>query len=237
MSGSALGLSTKMNIIAKQVSDGVQMIDANIVLVANEVNVSIFTLAWMLENGIVDSKDLDGEVTVTNLTVFLKTNQFELTIVPNRVQLSLKPSKLSAESSAERTLIRILEVLPHTPIYAVGLNIAYMLTPPTSTSFTEWNEQLFSPSLKLTPDLESHEGIRFGTYISWDVLGSRLRLDVKPMNAQSKDGSQIEFMRAGFNYHTELSQENPTEDAVELIHRWSDVLEHSLEVARTISTK
>lgn len=223
-----------MNVIAKQVSDRIQIIESSIVLVANDVNVSIFKLGWMLENNIVSAEELDGEVSVTDLTVLLKTKSFELTVVPNRIQMNIRPVDLVTDASSENALVRILRVLPHTPVSAIGLNVTYMLSPPSTSDFVTWNKSQFAPSLPLDFVSTEQDNARFGTYVSWNVFGARLRIDIKPITAKHNDGSDLEFMRAGFNYHTELPSVSATEAAVAVIEKWHEVVAHSTDVARSI---
>jgi len=224
-----------MEFKAEQFSDRVQILTSSIVLIANEVNVSIFKLSWLIGQGIISAEELSDDVVITAVSTQVRTETFELTIVPNRIQLNLQPSEFHSIAGAESILVKLLNVLPHTPVSAIGLNVVYMITCPEGESFTGWTRSSFSPSLKLDAIPKADEGTRFGTYLSWDVLDSRLKLDIKPTVAVSDEGSKVEFMQAGFNYHIDLPENRAAIAAIEAIEKWNKVKSHSLAVVEAIA--
>lgn len=211
---------------AERISDRIQMLTGSVVLVANEVNVSIFKLAWLLDQGVIEKDELTDDVTITEVSTQVRTATYELTVVPNRIQLNFQPSEVGVES----VLIRLLRILPHTPITVMGRNISYLMMAPQEEDFFVWTKKLFSPRVELSAIPIEELTSRFGTYASWDALGSRLKLDIKPCIAKGEHGESLEFMRFGFNYHKDLPEHRPIEEAIDLIEKWDELKRHSMSV-------
>ena len=87
------------------------------------------------------------------------------------------------------------------------------------------------------------EKARFGSYLSFDVLGTRLKIDIKPFKASSNIEKLYNFwhidqdlMRINLNFHTDvIKAESPVDLLIERLGKWKESLDLSKEIAGTIS--
>lgn len=181
------------------------------VLVAHDVNMSIFKPVWLGRQEILTEEELTGEVIVTPALVRIPTDRFELLILPDRIQMRPAQKCDKAQASLLRVLGGIVTKLPHTPFTALGLNFEYMIRPSEGVDFGERNEEQFAAAFSRGSTPEAQEDIRFGAYFALDVLGMRLRADFKPVQVESRVDAEglespapCEAMRAKFNFHRDL---------------------------------
>ncbi len=70
---------------------------------------------------------------------------------------------------------------------------------------------------------------RFGGYMSCDAVGGRLKLDAKPITAQSPDGD-LELMQFGFNFHYDIEQSGAADQIASILSRWDEAMNRSSEI-------
>lgn len=199
-------------------------VGSTVVLIAQEINVPILSQLWLVKNGIVEESEFrEGSLFTPNL-VFVKAEKFELTALPDRIQLVFRELR-GAEPSAyiERVAGGIVRALPHTPFSAMGLNFEFSCRPPAGELYSEWNRRTcLCPLVMGVP--ESHEdGARFGGYFSVDTLGYRARIDAKPAcPASASFPSDNEFLQVAFNFHRDLPPDS-AHSIIELLKDWHSV--------------
>jgi len=208
--------------------------DSNLVVVAHDVNLSIFRPPWLVKQGFMTEEELSGELVISPVVVRLPGKGFDLTVVPNRIQMAFPGPNPGATADIDRVLVGIVKTLPHTPYSACGLNINYIATV-EEDRFRPWSEKAFASEAARRAGAAAADDARFGSYFSFDVLGGRLKLDMKPTRTSpgvasvSDDWAEnTEVMRLNFNYHFEIAEQDERIAAVlEALGKWDDALEHA----------
>lgn len=208
------------------------------VLVAHDVNMSIFKPVWLGRQEILTDEELTGEVIVTPALVRIPTDRFELLILPDRIQIRPAPAFNKAQASLLRVLGGIVSKLPHTPFTALGFNFEYMIQPGEGIDFKAWNRQTFAAPFSPRATVETQGDVRFGGYFSMDVLDMRLRADIKPARAASGDAEQgadsplpPEAMQAKFNFHRDLESPASVAEILAALGAWDGAASCASEFA------
>lgn len=175
------------------------------VVVARELNVSIFQQLWLVENNIIDKDDFVIPF-FSPAAVEVKTKNFTFFAVPDRLQITVNSNIENAGNIYAKTAARIVEILPHTPIVGMGVNFNVMIKPTEQSKVHELSKKAFwSAENPLTyPGDESNP--LFGFYMSANVEKARLKLDVKPIVL----GEEKAFLMS-FNFHHDLGDDKPNE--------------------------
>ena len=101
------------------------LIGASIVVLAENHNPSIVSKDWLTQNKIIEEEILNfTHLPVVSIT---ETNNFNLFIDPNKLQLTIK--KISSENlkALPQIISEYLGKLPETPYTAIGFNYSYRL--------------------------------------------------------------------------------------------------------------
>ena len=206
---------------------------STVVVVAHDVNLSIFRPVWLGQNDILTEEELAGEVVVTPVAINVPAGAFNLMIVPNRVQISFSDASANVREVLDRIVGGIVRTLPHTPYSGCGMNFHHFVAN-TEGDFGDWCRSNFASTVSNRMMPVSAEDPRCGTYVSLDVLGGRLKLDMKPVKipegSVAADGweDQREAMKFSFNYDFSVADsEKPNETLLEVLSRWDDALAHS----------
>ena len=77
------------------------------------------------------------------------------------------------------------------------------------------------------------EDARFGSYMSKDVIGCRLKLDVKPVTINLPEGT-IERLQFAFNFHRELTENNGVDGIVDLLTKWDSAQKMAFDIVNSI---
>jgi len=199
-----------------------QLVNATAVIAARQFNPSIVRDHWLIQNGIIEPDDLQPGCVFTDMLVQLRSRRFHLLVAPEQCQFT----PLVAPDEQQRVVVdkvgTIVRTLPHTPFTALGLNFQWRLVPENTTVEAISRRLFFVPDSPIHRELDSDDA-RFGGYISKDVLGFRLRMNVKPV-IQVDNDEERSLLQFGFNFHLELS-ENPEERIAAIenaLNRWNE---------------
>jgi hypothetical protein len=137
-------------------------------------------------------------------------------------------------ADVDRVLGGIVQTLPHTPYSACGLNFNYLATV-ADDNFQAWDVRLFASEAARRAGATNAAGARFGSYCSFDVLGGRMKLDMKPtrtirgVREIAEDWQEsAEVMRMSFNYHFEVgTSDAPAECVRNALGKWDEAAAHS----------
>ena len=218
----------------------------NIVLVANDVNMSIFNPLWLLKNNILNEEELQNAspLTVTPVMVQIGTKEFELVVLPNRIQFNIRPGTKEVTASLNRVIGGIVRTLPHTPYSAVGMNFNYIAKPVSEENFATWNQTWFESVLTSNVEKLRESNPRFGCYFSFDFMDTRAKVDLKParLNVIRQDSAEQwtigeEVIKANFNFHKDLVEgQDPVGQILSGFESWEgakllsqEILEKSCE--------
>lgn len=217
------------------------LVESSVVILANDVNQSIFNPVWLLKNGILleDEVRLGEAVYVPGLTR-VPTESFEFMALPDRLQMKFPPSVDDAGAVLTRVLVGIARTLPHTPFAAVGLNNQYRLTPTDAAGFSEWNRSMFAaPWAASQCKGETRE--RFGCTFAYDAFGgARMRIraavSAQPIDQAIQTDPTPYVVSLHCNLHRDLSP-SEVEIAKELprmLSLWKQVRDESDRIARSL---
>lgn len=216
----------------------IQLVEANAVVVANDLNLSIFKPAWFHRHGLVSDDELLPDSVITPISINLHTASYTLFCLPGRLQLSFPAEAIDgADFPLARVLGGILKLLPHTPYSAVGFNYVYLMFPDDQSQYAAASaKQLSCPitqSFVKPPDPRT----RFGAYISYVFEPFRAKVDIKPSQVTDAVPDAPKEVHVGdeclltkFNMHRDLDEsatEGLAAQAAASLEFWSRCLKES----------
>lgn len=215
---------------------------ANAVLLAHDLNVSVFSQLWLVRNEILDEADFGPATMFSHAAVAVQARTFHLTILPDRLQLL--PNDIGNGAVVNEVFGKILKLLPHTPFRALGFNFNFAFGPKDPAEFQQWNRQSFKPNVLNALPLDDGSNPLFGAYFSYDESGFRAKIDLKPCPSsqfpallQTGYPKDSQVMIASFNFHRDLGNDDPALIALELLPNWNQVFESALVITTQLSSK
>ncbi|MHC4145101.1 MAG: hypothetical protein ACYSWW_10840 [Planctomycetota bacterium] len=214
------------------------MENSSVVIIAKDFNLSIFKPLWLMKNNIFREEELKGDIVITPLAVQIPLKNFQFMVLPDRLQIAIPRQYPDAQSDINRVLGGIVTTLPHTPFTAVGLNFHYLVAPESEDAFTSWERALFASPFSNRLHVAEEGNTRFGSYLSFNVLGSRLKMDIKPINAGDKIQGICnswhpgqDLTRVHFNFHTDVTNAaTPAESTLDSLGKWAEASTLSQEL-------
>lgn len=220
----------------------VLMEHSSIVIIAKDFNLSIFKPLWFIKNDIFREEELQANILISPPAVQIPSEHFQFTALPDRLQMLIPKHYSDAEDDIARVLRRIVRTLPHTPYTAVGLNFNYLIAPETEDRFSAWNRKLFASALSRKLQSSRDKNARFGSYVSFDVLETRLKIDIKPIKASANikvvykswhEGQDL--VRLNFNFHSDVgSTDSPMNSVLDKLGKWSEAFALSQDLTGMI---
>jgi hypothetical protein len=201
---------------------------SGIVLTAQTFNPSIFTETWLSQNDIIPAEALEGVRLFSPDVAQFQTPEVQVLVIPPKMQIRfsiLEPTEVF--EMPLKIASRTVELLPHTPYQALGLNFEYFVTQPESQNFNNYDRALLgSGDYKLLQEFSSKDA-KFGRYFSKDYGESRFRLNIKPVKAGPDNKDMLEF---SFNFHHDVARFDPikrSEKLIELIGTWDSLRQYA----------
>jgi hypothetical protein len=204
------------------------------VVVAQQFNPSVVTQIWLRDNGILAVEDfLDGSI-FSDFVVQVRSRLFHMLVLQDQLQFVPAVPDAEQQQLVVRKLGAIIELLPHTPYRALGLNFSWHLTPAGG------DIGAFSRSLFTRDDQPLYQNFRegnahFGAYLSKDVAGFRLRLDIKPIVVATEAG-QENRLQFGFNFHRDIG-EGGARQVVGGLHHWDEVRQETERIIDSVEAR
>jgi len=219
------------------------LVMSSVVILARDVNQSIFTTLWLVKNGIL----LEEEASVRDLVVAagitrVPTPEFELLVLPDRLQMRFDPKTPDATGTLNRVLGGIAKTLPHTPFSAVGLNFQHELVPTGPADFFEWNRRIFASPWALTR-VNDDTRTRFGCNFAYDAYdGARMRVsagvksqaDTSTDRASSAPTHEPYVVVVSCNLHRDLSADNAPKELPRMLGLWRSVRDDTTELVASL---
>ncbi len=229
-------IQKEKNILKKnhKMNHNIDFIDSNIVIIASTFNINILNPVWLYKNKIFTEKELQG-ATCLPVLVEAQSDNFRLHIVPDRLQFSINPKFKNAKELLISKIGRLIELLPHTPFTAAGLNFTYNVTP-SNKDINKLSRSLFCNEKSILFDDLEEDNVRFGGYFSKDLLGTRFRLDAKPISTPMKN-KEKEMLQFAYNFNISLTQENEQTTILDLFNKWDDAKLICQELTNKINLK
>ena len=197
-----------------------------IVLTAQSFNPSIFTETWLQKNGILDASKLVGVRVFSAEVAQFQIEEVQVVVLPPQLQIAF-PDKAADVELPRSIASRVVELLPHTPYQALGINFAYFVSQPAGQDFLAYDRALLGTGECALLAEFSASDARFGRYFSKALGSARLRLDIKPVKAGPKNADMLQFE---FNFHHDLADIEQSERAkalIKFIGTWNALREYA----------
>ena len=207
---------------------------ANVVVTAENFNPSILGEAWLVKHGIITEDLLADERVFTPPFVRMPTPEFTIVAVPDRIQFMVANPTAEAQDLIESKVGSIVNLLPHTPYRAVGLNFHWEAITMTLDNYAKGLRQMFVKQDSSVYRYFAEVDARFGGYFSKDVLGFRLRLTIEPI-AGERDGTPFAGLRYHFNFNKDLKSDTAIKQIHDSLRRWSEVMNLSKDMFESTS--
>lgn len=210
---------------------------AGVVLTAQTFNPSIFTETWLARNGLVTAESFVGVRVFSAELAQFQTAGLQVLVIPPKMQVTFCIHGNPEASHLPRQFVtRIVELLPHTPYQALGLNFDFFIAPPNGQDFNGYNRTLLGTGgIRLLQEFSSPDA-RFGRYFSKNHGEARLKLDVKPVQADQEKKDLLQF---SFNFHYEVSSLSPEDrprKLTEFVGQWGSLRQYAERLVNLGST-
>jgi len=206
-----------------------ELANANIVVVANQFNVSLFNLLWFIKNDIFREEDvIASESIFIPVAVQIGTPNSHLLIVPERLQMMLK--KPEQDQAPVESVIKIIQKLPETPYVALGMNVIWHLSFDDGNELGEFTRRNFThPSHRLFSHFSDADA-RFGAYLSKNFDAFRLKLDIKPVMV-GVGTTKAEKLQLSFNFNLDIANcQDKASSMKESLAKWPDIFAEAIDI-------
>lgn len=205
----------------------VEAVHQNSVVVANQVNPTIFTPAWLYgQAALIPQDTIEPGAIIAPQVVQIQTADFHLMVLPDRIQLTPKCEHDRQGDVVRRIMGGIVGQLPHTPYLAVGMNFAFHVHP--TSPYPQRDRELFGRENSVGQFFAA-EDARFGAYYSQNYLGCRLKLEIKP--AHHIENRADEFFAFSFNFNKPIQRETAVQEIRDLLARWDEARQLAMRIA------
>jgi hypothetical protein len=210
---------------------------AGIVLTAQTFNPSIFTETWLTRNGIIAADAFVGPRIFSPEVAQFQTAGLQVLVIPPKMQITFGILGAVIDSALPQQIARrTVELLPHTPYQALGLNFDFFVGQPNGQDFADYNRALLgNGGCHLLGEFSTPDA-KFGRYFSKDHGEARLKLDIKPVQAGPEKKDLLQF---SFSFHHEVAQLGPEARApklIQLIESWTSLHRYAERLVNIGST-
>jgi hypothetical protein len=204
-------------------------VDQNSVVIAQNVNATIFSQLWLVEKGLVGRDEFGDGCVFSPGFCQVQTASYSLLVLPDRMQMTIYQNASDPQATVRNLLGKIVEFLPETPYRAVGLNFNWHLTYPDGSPEHSTRRWFFHENAISTAF--GSADCRFGAYYSKDVFdGVRLRLNASPI---VHEGQQL--LGLAFNFNRDLAPPRVAKDDIlGLLGRWNEAAEMAKGIALSL---
>ena len=204
------------------------------VVAAQQFNPSVVTQLWLRDNRIIAADDFQDGSIFTDFVVQVRSRLFHMLVLPYQLQFVPAVPVAEQEQIVVDKLGAIINLLPHTPYRALGLNFSWHLTPPGG-DIGGVTRQLFSRDDQALFRHFRDDNAHFGAYMSKDVAGFRLRLDIKPI-VVAVDSGQAHRLQFGFNFHRDI-REGGAPQIIMGLHDWDEVRQETERIIDSVEAR
>lgn len=211
-----------------------EMIPANVVIIARQFNPSIISQYWLIKNGIFTEEEIQSGSIFSPVIANVQTRDCQVLVLPEQLQFMYGLEDHSGQELLISKLGKIIQALPHTPFVAAGLNFSWQVYDEDEASNAALGKKLFFRDNVPLYRFFDTEDARFGSYMSRDILGCRLKLDIKPVTIARQEGpaNRLHF---GFNFHLQLDEDDKVNSILNLFKKWDAARETALSLMKQIA--
>ena len=199
----------------------VQLAESNCVIGAKQFNSSIFSQIWLVRNKILDESEFRPGCLFSDDVAKIESDQFGLLILPPQLQFVPKTEPKTHGELVATKLRAVVHLLPETPYTGIGLNFHWLV----------WTKEergepllrsLFRNSAHPVYNHFDQEDASFGAYLSQDMIGCRLNLNILPITFTESEKTTLR-LRFAFNFHLDLDDRETNVPRIEEhLERWDE---------------
>lgn len=206
-----------------------ELAEIAVVMVGENIAVAQFDQRWMTQHGIL--LDVDKEPGFfTPFAVQQRTSQYELLVMPNRIQLAPTPTT-DLDKACEllnKGASALLEADDNMlPLTAIGINLGFIVYGAADENLRKANSSLLSLDSGI-PSLFDTADSRFGVTARKLLDGLQVNLDLQPILRSDK---AAEGFLAKLNYHRDVKSK---EEARELLSKIKTLKDFARSVIGTV---
>jgi hypothetical protein len=191
-----------------------------VVVLAEQFNPSVVTHLWLKNNRILADEDFQEGSIYSDFLVQVRSRLFHMLVLPDQLQFMPVVAVAEQQQLITEKLGAIIQLLPQTPYRALDLTFRWHLTTPGDDIGAVTRRLFCCGHQRLYQHFREQEA-RFGAYLSKNVAGFCLRLDIKPMSV-AVEGTQEQRIQFTFHFHRDIGDGGAPQVGEGLKH-WDEV--------------
>ena len=148
----------------------------------------------------------------------LNTPRYQMLVLPPQLQLVLNAKHVRDGALAVRKVHRVTRLVPNTPLRSVSINITWHMWAEDG-NIANLSRRMFGARTNPLHTRFDGDETFFGTYLSAPQFDGRVRLDVKPVEANSADGTELHLSFA-FNFSRDLPADDSRSVLKQHLAKW-----------------
>ncbi|KKL77597.1 hypothetical protein LCGC14_2033330, partial [marine sediment metagenome] len=112
------------------------------------------------------------------------------------------------------------------------LNFNWQVDIDDADDFVAFSRALFFRNNPLYDRFDQADG-RFGGYLSKEMCGARLKLDIKPITV-GPPSERVERLLFAFNVHKDVGGDTAVKEIEEMVGRWNDALDQTSAIVASL---
>jgi hypothetical protein len=194
----------------------------------------MFSQLWFVKHGFLKEEEFLPESNFTQEAVAVITKEFEFLAYEDRLQFNCTGDD-TAVNAVKDSLIPILGRLSEIPFSACGFNFMWLVYDTEQSIHFGNGKALFCKEEK---DLFAHfkeDDAEFGSYLTKDYNGARLRMEIKPVHfRQRQEDLARRGLKCELNFHFNLESENSHERLLSAIENFAEFESYSQVLINSI---
>jgi hypothetical protein len=209
-----------------------ELASGNVVITAEQFNPTIVSQIWLAKTGLVKEDEFAQGCIFADTVAQVRAREFELLVIPDRAQFVPTVEIERRQQVICEKLGLLVTRLPETPYRAMGFNLIWHVTPDQS-SVEDFCRRLFLVPGSPVHRLFDVDDARFGSYLSKDSLGFRLKLTALPAVIETPAQERMLIVVFSFNYHFDVpEQSDRASSIVKMLGHWNDAVAESSQIVQ-----
>jgi hypothetical protein len=184
----------------------VELEDQTIVVAANRLNPAIFGEHWLITRGVLPEAELTGQRLCTPVFAVAETDDVQLMVVPERLQVTAKSGGVPIERLATPARVATSH-LPETPYLAVGINYKWKVFPEDGESVPDFSRRQFRVPGPFA-DAVGGDAATWGTQVLLPSHGGHLTVLIRAALEGGRPETPAGYLLAELNYHFDARGDN-----------------------------
>lgn len=193
---------------------------SQIVLNAGYFDPSLLTPQRLIESKLVKAAEIRKSSRFEKQVCQLKTSRYRMTVLAPQMQVILGARHNRDGALAARKVRGITKLMPNAVLRSVSMNITWHLWP-AAGDLNNLSRRMFGAKTNAIHTRFDGDDSFFGTYVSAPMFDGRLKVDVKPVEANSADGTELHLSFA-FNFSCDLPSDRPRTTFKKHLGQWDE---------------